>query len=173
MSVKLQSLHNKDKVIDQYLREYYDIIKLGIYVFRSFSPIPTIFINQPLPLIKKNNIPILASLYTIAIHRNDFMYLQRDRMSEVQYFLSVRDEDLITTSRKIKWTASSLMLYARTLQFSSIKNWTTSIRCITEFLNQTKLSCPVEKISRYYSSKELQSPYLLHRKAFHQSHKNH
>ncbi|KAL0861747.1 hypothetical protein ABMA27_009223 [Loxostege sticticalis] len=84
---KLKSLYNKDEIIDLNLREYYDIIKLGSYytrnkiviVFKIPIAFPHTYDLYKLAIVpnKNHNILIPASPY-IAIHRNDFMYIETE-----------------------------------------------------------------------------------------------
>lgn len=84
---KLKSLYTRDEIIDLNLREYYDIIKLGSYysnnriviVFKVPIASPYSYELYRLSVVPNRNHSILIpSAPYIAIHRNDFMYIEAE-----------------------------------------------------------------------------------------------
>ncbi|XP_063823019.1 uncharacterized protein LOC135080435 [Ostrinia nubilalis] len=97
---KLKTLYNKDEVIEVNLREYYDIIKLGSYytknkiviVFKIPIAIPHSYDLYKLAIVpnKHHNVLIPSSPY-IAIHRNDFIYIETEcPKSNTWYLCEIR-----------------------------------------------------------------------------------
>lgn len=87
MLLKLRILYRKEELLDLNIRDYFDIMKLGYYydkeniiiVFRVPIVYPKTYNLYKLSLVpNKNNKVIIPSYPYIAMHSNDFMYIEAE-----------------------------------------------------------------------------------------------
>lgn len=84
---RIRSLYNKEEILDISIREYFDIIKLGSYyssnnlviVFKVPIALPSTYDLYKLSIIpNKNHEILIPSSPYIAIHEDEFMYMETE-----------------------------------------------------------------------------------------------